>query len=108
MPSRDSSPSDLGWEKRHYTGLRGYGSAKTAQLLSMIGFAERLQGSGVTINAMHPGDVKTNMGENNGKIYRFFKHLLINPTARDPRLSAQALYYLGVSPELEGDYRQVL
>ena len=96
-------PRDLGWDKRHYTGLRGYGSSKTAQLLSMIGFVERMKGSGVTINAMHPGDVRTNMGENNGKIYRFLKHLLINPTARDPRLSAQALYYLGVSPELEGE-----
>ena len=51
---------------------------------------------------MHPGDVKTNMGENNGKIYRFFKHNLINPSARSPLLSARALYYLGVSEDLEG------
>ncbi|PKL09038.1 MAG: short-chain dehydrogenase [Spirochaetae bacterium HGW-Spirochaetae-7] len=94
-------PRDLGWERRRYTGLRGYGSAKTAQLLAMLGFAEYFEGSGATINAMHPGDVRTNMGENNGKIYRFFKHLLINPTARDPRLSAQALYYLGAFPDLD-------
>ena len=50
---------------------------------------------------MHPGDVKTNMGENNGRIYKFFKHHMINPTARDPELSAQAIYYLSVSKELE-------
>jgi hypothetical protein len=48
---------------------------------------------------MHPGDVKTNMGENNGKLYKFFKHYMINPSARSPQLSAQALYYLGVSDE---------
>ena len=93
---------DLRWERQHYTGLKGYGSAKTAQLLSMFQFSRYFQQSGVTINAMHPGDVKTNMGENNGKIYKFFKHLLINPSARSPQLSAQALYYLGVSDELEG------
>lgn len=59
-------------------------------------------GSDVTVNAMHPGDVLTNMGENNGRIYRFFKHRLINASARDPRISAKALYYLGVSGELSG------
>jgi NAD(P)-dependent dehydrogenase (short-subunit alcohol dehydrogenase family) len=93
---------DLRWERHHYTGLKSYGSAKTAQLLSMYRFSRGFAESGVTINAMHPGDVKTNMGENNGKIYKFFKHLLINPSARSPRLSAQALYYLGVSKEVEG------
>lgn len=91
---------DLRWEKHRYTGLKGYGSAKTAQLLSLFSFSECFSGSGVTINAMHPGDVRTNMGENNGRIYRFFKHHMINSSARDPKLSAQALYYLGVSPEV--------
>jgi len=93
---------DLDWKKRHYTGLRSYGSAKTAQLLSMPRFDALLSGSGVAINAMHPGDVRTAMGENNGRIYRFFKHRLINPGARDPELSAKAIYFLAVAPELSG------
>jgi len=49
---------DLNWEKRRYSGLKSYGSAKTAQLLSMIVFAEYFQNSGISINAMHPGAVK--------------------------------------------------
>ncbi len=93
---------DLRWERHRYSGLKSYGSAKTAQLLSLIPFTRYFADSGVTINAMHPGDVKTNMGENNGRIYRFFKHLLINPSARSASLSAQALYYLGVSDRLKG------
>lgn len=93
---------DLRWEQHRYTGLKGYGSAKTAQLLSMIGFCKHFQNSAVTINAMHPGDVKTAMGENNGPVYRFFKHLLINSSAKSPALSAQALYYLGVAEEVKG------
>ena len=92
---------DLKWEKQHYTGLKSYGSAKTAQLLSMLEFTSRFETSNVTINAMHPGDVKTNMGENNGRLYKFFKHHMINPSARDPQLSAQSIYYLSVSKELE-------
>ena len=51
---------------------------------------------------MHPGDVLTNMGENNGRLYKFFKHRVINPSSRSPLLSAQTLYYLGVSEEVEG------
>lgn len=93
---------DLRWERHHYTGLKGYGSAKTAQLLSMIHFARYFENSEITINAMHPGDVKSNMGLNNGKIYKFFKRLMINPTAKSPLLSAQTLYYLGVSDEVKG------
>ncbi len=93
---------DLDWEKHHYTGLKSYGSAKTAQLLSLFSFADNFKDSGVTINAMHPGDVRTNMGENNGQLYKWFKHHLINPSARPPALSAQALYYLGVSDEVKG------
>ena len=93
---------DLRWDKQHYTGLKSYGSAKTAQLLSLFPFSRNLAGSNVTINAMHPGDVLTNMGENNGRLYKFFKHRVINPSSRSPLLSAQALYYLGVSEEVEG------
>lgn len=92
---------DLRWENHWYTGLKSYGSAKTAQLLSLFPFCEYFQNSGVTINAMHPGDVNTNMGENNGKLYRWFKHHLINPFSRSPEISAQALYFLGVSNAIQ-------
>lgn len=96
------SLDDLEWEEHHYSGLRSYGKAKTAQLLSMISFDEYFKDSGVSINAMHPGSVKTNMGENNGRTYRFFKHLLIDRAAKSPEISAKALYYLGVSKEMNG------
>ncbi|MBL7005573.1 MAG: SDR family NAD(P)-dependent oxidoreductase [Spirochaetia bacterium] len=89
------------WERHLYTGLKSYGVAKTAQLLSLIPFSENFKDSNVTINAIHPGDVKTNMGENNGKIYKFFKHLFINTLAKSPKLSAIALYYLGVSQSVK-------
>jgi NAD(P)-dependent dehydrogenase (short-subunit alcohol dehydrogenase family) len=50
--------NDLHWKKRVYTGLRSYGASKTAQLLTMWEINDQLKGTGVTINAMHPGDVK--------------------------------------------------
>jgi len=92
---------DLNWEKRRYSGLKSYGSAKIAQLLSMIVFNEYFKNSGISINAMHPGAVKTETGQENGPVYRWFKRNFIDKTLRSPEISAEALYYLGVSKEIE-------
>jgi NAD(P)-dependent dehydrogenase (short-subunit alcohol dehydrogenase family) len=92
---------DLTWEKRLYTGLKSYAAAKLAQLLSLIKFNEFFSETGVTINAMHPGNVTTNSGQNNGPIYKFFKKLFVDRTAKPLENSAEALYYLGVSNKLK-------
>jgi retinol dehydrogenase-13 len=92
---------DLNWERRHYSGLKSYGSAKMAQLLSMIVFDEHFQKTGVSINAMHPGAVKTETGQENGPVYLWFKRNFIDKTLKSPEISAEALYYLGVSKEIE-------
>lgn len=92
---------DLIWEKHAYSGLKSYGAAKLAQLLSMIKLNEVFAGSGATINAMHPGNVKTNSGQNNGPIYKFFKKIFVDRSAKSADLAAEALYYLGVSKSLD-------
>ena len=93
---------DLQWEKRRYSGLKAYGAAKLAQILTMHIFAQRWRGSGVTINAMHPGLVATNSGQENGPLYRWFKHHVLDRISQTAEISAEALYYLGVSPKIEG------
>jgi len=95
-------PDDLSWRRRHYSGLRGYGAAKTAQLLTVWEFADFLRGSGVTINAMHPGAVKSHIGDNNGSLYRWYKDRIVSRTLRDPAIAGQAIHYLATAPELEG------
>lgn len=92
--------NDLKWKRHIYSGLKSYGAAKTAQLLTMMKFDDYFSDSAVTINAMHPGNVKSNMGENNGALYRFIKRKLVLSSAKDPFLSAQSLYYLAGSEEL--------
>jgi NAD(P)-dependent dehydrogenase (short-subunit alcohol dehydrogenase family) len=91
---------DINWKKRRYNGYRSYGASKTAQLLTVWEFADILKGSGVTINAMHPGDVKTNIGNNNGWLYKLFYRLLIRPLLKDPVISGEAIYYLASDPGL--------
>lgn len=91
---------DLNWERRRYGGYQSYGASKIAQLLATWEFADRLQGAGVTINAMHPGDVRTNIGMNNGPLYRWFQCHVIWHTLKDPAISGEALYYLAAAPEM--------
>jgi len=88
---------DLFWDQHRYSGSKSYGAAKLAQLLSMIKFNDLLSGSGATINAMHPGNVKTNSGQNNGPLYKFFKKTLVDRSAKSADIAAEALYFLGVS-----------
>ncbi len=92
---------DLNWEHHRYSGANSYGHAKLAQLLSLIKFDEYCAGSGVTINAMHPGNVKTNSGNENGPLYQFFKKILVDRSAQEAQVSAEALYTLGASSAVE-------
>jgi NAD(P)-dependent dehydrogenase (short-subunit alcohol dehydrogenase family) len=95
-------PDDMNWDRRRYTGLRSYGAAKTSQLLSMLVFVEHFRGSAVTINAVHPGAVKTDTGQENGPLYRWWKKKFFDPALKTTDISAEALYYCGVSHELDG------
>jgi retinol dehydrogenase-13 len=93
---------DLNWEKRRYSGLKSYGSAKLAQLLSMLVFDEYFRPAGVTINAMHPGAVRSESGQENGAFYRWIKSHLYDKILRPTEIASESIYYLGVSKEMEG------
>jgi NAD(P)-dependent dehydrogenase (short-subunit alcohol dehydrogenase family) len=93
--------NDINFDKRRYAGLKSYGQSKTAQLLCMLELAEQLKGSNISINSMHPGAVKSNIGMNNGKVYRLFSKYVTGLILKDPKISARALYYLGTEPELK-------
>jgi NAD(P)-dependent dehydrogenase (short-subunit alcohol dehydrogenase family) len=92
---------DLNWEKRRYKGLQGYGASKVAQLLTVWEMAEELGGSGVTINAMHPGEVRSNIGMNNEWLYRWHKRYLLWWVLKEPVISGEAIYYLAAAPEMK-------
>lgn len=91
---------DLQWKTRRYTGNQAYGAGKLAQLLLMHLLSAELSPCGVTINAMHPGMVRTETGKNNGKFYRWYKKTVIDKLSASADVSAEALYYLGTSQKL--------
>jgi NAD(P)-dependent dehydrogenase (short-subunit alcohol dehydrogenase family) len=93
---------DLNWERRRYSGLKSYGSAKLAQLLTMLKFEEYFGSGGVTINAMHPGAVRSDTGKENSAFYRWRKKHFLDKMLRPTEIASESIYYLGVSEELEG------
>jgi len=94
--------ADLDWRRRFYVGVLAYGASKTAQLLSVWEFADRLEGSGVTIAAMHPGEVHSGIGQNNGPLYRGFHRFVVTPFLTYARVAGESLYFLAAAPELAG------
>jgi NAD(P)-dependent dehydrogenase (short-subunit alcohol dehydrogenase family) len=93
---------DLNWEKRRYSGLKSYGSAKLSQLLCMLLFDEYFRAKGVTINAMHPGAVKSETGRENGAVYRWVKRNFYDKMLRPTEIATESIYYLSVAQEMEG------
>jgi retinol dehydrogenase 13 len=93
---------DINFKRRIYTGLKGYGQSKTAQLLTVLELNEQLKNTHTTINACHPGAVKTAIGSNNGWLYRFFFKYFTSHFLKDPIISGKAILYLAADSELEG------
>jgi len=91
---------DLSWGQRRYNGYKAYGASKVAQLYSVWELAEKLVGSGVTINAMHPGEVRTNIGMNNEVMFQWYQRYIIWWILKEPVISGNAIYYLAAAPEM--------
>lgn len=86
--------------QKGYSWSRAYGNSKLANILFTIELAERLKGTGVTANALHPGWVATNIGANNVPIFGRIGKAIINLTAISPEKGAETTIYLATSPEV--------
>ena len=71
--SRGMRRDDLQWRRGFYRGFQAYHHSKLANLLFTYELAHRLQGTGVTANAVHPGFVSTNIGRDNPWYWRMLK-----------------------------------
>ncbi len=86
--------------KRGYNPMRAYGRSKLCNLYFTYELARRLEGTSVTVNAMHPGFVATNMGANNGWLVRLFLPL-IHRNSLTPEQGASTAVYLASSSDVE-------
>jgi NAD(P)-dependent dehydrogenase (short-subunit alcohol dehydrogenase family) len=83
-------------------GFATYPNAKLATILYTVELARRLEGTGVTVNALHPGLTATGFGKNNGKVMAALVSILAPLFMRSPAKGAQTSIYLASSPSVEG------
>jgi len=87
--------------ERGYKAMRQYGVSKLCNLLFTHALARRLEGRGVTANALHPGMVGTALGTDNGILGKLAM-ALVRPFSRSPERGAESSVYLASSAEVEG------
>ncbi len=91
-------------QSRHnYRGMRAYARSKLANVLFTTELARRLDGRGVTANALHPGTVATGYGRD-GDTHGFptFGLRVIRPFVLTPDQGARTSVYLASSPDVAG------
>ena len=91
---------DVGFE-RGYSIMRAYARSKLANVLTARLLARRLEGSGVTVNALHPGAISTNIWS---RAPWFARPVLavLKRRMESPAVGGSRLAYLATSPEVDG------
>jgi NAD(P)-dependent dehydrogenase (short-subunit alcohol dehydrogenase family) len=84
--------------RKRYRPFRAYSMSKLANLLFTRELARRLEGTGVTANAMHPGLVATNFAATAPAPVRWIFSLF----GMSPEEGARTVIYLATAPEVEG------
>lgn len=91
--------ADLQNEKK-YVPLLAYAQSKLANVLFTRELARQLDGSGVTVNAMHPGTVRSNFYSNATGANKIV-FWLFGWAYRSPEKGAETVLHLATAPQLE-------
>lgn len=86
-----------------WNGYKAYEQSKLGNVLFTMQLAEKLKNSSITVNALHPGVVKTDIASKNGAWYaKLFWGLVKNLIAIPVEKGAATSIYLASSSEVEG------
>lgn len=92
---------DPGLGKR-YNGLAAYRQSKLANVLFTLELAERLKGTGITANCLHPGLVRTTIGHRNNWHWMGLAWWLMKPRMISIEEGATMVVKLAVDTAYEG------
>ncbi len=94
-------PNDIEGRKGRYSIMGVYGRSKLAVAYFTLELARRLQGTDVTVNALDPGPVASNIARKEGWIPKM-AHAIIQFTFPKPERAARTCLHLSMSPDVEG------
>lgn len=86
--------------KKKYRGRTAYNQSKLANILFTYELARRLKGSKVTANCLHPGIIRTNIGNEDDSFERMSLNFL-KLFAKTPAQGAATSIYLASSPNVQ-------
>ncbi|XP_064202191.1 retinol dehydrogenase 12-like [Anguilla rostrata] len=95
---------DINSEKG-YSDKKAYGQSKLANILCTRSLAQRLQGTGVTVYAVHPGVVQTELWRHLSAPLKV-TFAVMKPFTKTSVQGAQTSIYCAVAPELENETGQ--
>ena len=93
--------NDIHNEKK-YKPFKAYSQSKLANILFTYKLAKQLHGTGITVNAIHPGLISSDLIKNNnpgiiGRFLAYMHHLV----GKRPEIAGKAITYLASSQDLE-------
>jgi len=88
--------------ERNYSGQQAYSQSKLANVMFTYQLARRLEGTGVTATAAHPGVVATSFGAEDHPAHLGIMIRVARPLMKTPSQGALTPVYLASSPEAEG------
>ncbi len=89
--------------KQGFSGLKAYSQSKLALILFTRLLAKKLESTGVRVNCVHPGVLKTNLGRDAGR----FSRLMFKIIRKNPQAGAETPIFLASDPtaaNLNGEY----
>jgi NAD(P)-dependent dehydrogenase (short-subunit alcohol dehydrogenase family) len=98
--ARKMNVDDLPGPNRYF-GHRAYARSKLCNVLFTYELERRLEGTGLTANALHPGLVSTNIMANNGLLGKI-SNFVLGFRGTSVEQGAKTPIYLASSPEVEG------
>ena len=86
--------------ENNFRTLKVYGLTKLYTILFTRELARRIEGSGVTVNALHPGSIFTNIGQFEGVLKYVWP--IVRVFQKPQFFGARVPVYVAVAPEIEG------
>lgn len=100
--TRELDLEDINFEKAGYGSWKSYSRSKFCNILFTKELAQRLDGTGITVNAVHLGGVSTTIAEKSTNWFTKLGWIIMKPFMITVEKGAATSIHLASSPKVEG------